>query len=206
MSDKEMLGQKETLVVAAAAIIASWISTGIATTTKDTSIKFNSTLWSWGLGGGAGLFLALVFFKGDGMVNIVGWRRIAIITVMMSSIIVPPILMALVYGGNGNSIRNYWDARIKEAKVSSKPTHSDFTASSTAYTVFSIIQGVALLFLAIVSKALERLDFLRSKKGKPLVSASTADKISGGLFAVASISMFITVIVCYSSVAKLTQG
>ena len=206
MSDKEMLGQKETLVVAAAAIIASWISTGIATTTKDTSIKFNSTLWSWGLGGGAGLFLALVFFKGDGMVNIVGWRRIAIITAMMSCIIVPPLLMALVYGGNGNSIRNYWDARIKEAKVSSKPTHSDFAASSTAYTVFSIIQGVALLFLAIVSKALERLDFLRSKKGKPLVSASTADKISGGLFAVASISMFITVIVCYSSVAKLTQG
>ncbi len=206
MSDKEMLGQKETLVVAAAAIIASWISTGIATTTKDTSIKFNSTLWSWGLGGGAGLFLALVFFKGDGMVNIVGWRRIAIITAMMSCIIVPPALMALVYGSNGNSIRNYWTASMEEAKTGSTPTSSAFIQSSTAYTVFAIIQGLALLFLAIVSKALERLDFLRNKKGKPLVSASTADKISGGLFAVASISMFITVIVCYSSVAKLTQG
>jgi len=202
----EMLGQKETLVVAAAAVIASWISTGIANTTKDASIKFNSTLWSWGLSGGAGMFLALVFFKGASMVQIGERWRTLIIIAMMSSIIVPPILMSLVYGSNGNSIRNYWDARIKEAKVGSSPTHSDFMASATAYTVFSIIQGVALLFMAILSKELERLDFLRDNKGKPLISASTADKITGGLFTVASLSMFITVIVCYGSVAKLTQG
>ena len=112
-----MLGQKETLVVAAAAVIASWISTGIANTTKDASIKFNSTLWSWGLSGGAGMFLALVFFKGASMVQIGERWRTLIIIAMMSSIIVPPILMSLVYGSNGNSIRNYWDARIKEAKV-----------------------------------------------------------------------------------------
>jgi len=206
MSAQEMLGQKETLVVATAAIVASWISTGIAASTKDTSIKFNSTLWSWGLSGGAGIFLALVFFKGAGMDSIRGWKRITLITLMLASIVVPPALMAMVYGTNSGSIHNYWAATMQEAKGSSKPKHSDFMASSTAYTVFSIIQEVALLFLAFVSKALERFDFLRDKKGKSLVSASTADRISGGLFAVATISMFITVIVCYTSVGKLTQG